>query len=131
MPQVAAYEGANFLACARTLFSYSTLFWLRRSKERHVRRCSCCPSCTGSLRQPARSLVSRSNSSSVSEAASTTLVSGGDRASAHLPQNQTSPGGLPLALSAARGKLTAGGSRVRTAIDERGAVPQGGDDTYN
>lgn len=22
-----AYEGANFLACARTLFSYSTLFW--------------------------------------------------------------------------------------------------------
>lgn len=72
-----------------------------------------------------------SSSSSVSEAASTTLVSGGDKASAHLPQNQTSPGGLPLALSAACGKLTAGGSRVRTTTDETGAVPHGGDDTHN
>lgn len=30
------------MACARTRFSYSTLFWLRRSRERHVRRCTTC-----------------------------------------------------------------------------------------
>lgn len=28
----ASYDGEYFLACARTLFSYSTLFWLKRRK---------------------------------------------------------------------------------------------------
>lgn len=31
-PSLHHYEGENFLACARTLFSYSTLFWLKRKR---------------------------------------------------------------------------------------------------
>lgn len=31
------YEGENFLACARTLFSYSTLFWLETEERQTLR----------------------------------------------------------------------------------------------